>query len=296
VTASIEVPAERTGRPAPPDLVERREQMSMAIASGVFAASGPYAETQLGGLRTLRFTPAKRSPKGYLLHLHGGGYRQGMPEMGASFAERLAERCCIEVVVPQYRLAPEAPFPAGFNDALTALTALRSEVGDAPLLVCGDSAGGGLAAALGIYCAAHDGPRIDGIVLISAWLDQTITAQSFNTNAATDPLFSEESARIASELYLQGFDPRHSLASPRHAEIGKYPPTFVSVGTGEVLADDSLGFHARLRAAGISSTLCAIDGMEHTAVVRSMELTGASETFDELTSFVDSIISKRIDG
>jgi acetyl esterase/lipase len=165
---------------------------------------------------------------------------------------------------------------------------LRAELGDAPLIVGGDSAGAGLAASLGISCAGQD-PKIDGLVLLSPWLDLRVNAQSYITNGATDPMFSTESASIAAELYLQGFDPTHPLVSPLLAEIAAYPPTLISVGTGEVLSDDSLLFHAKLLAAGVDSRLSAIDGMEHVAVVRSLELPGAAETFEEVVVFVDRI-------
>ena len=99
------------------------------------------------------------------------------------------------------------------------------------------------------------------------------------------------SASIAAELYLQGFDPEHPLASPLFAPIKSYPPTLVSVGTGEVLLDDSLRFREKLTAAGVASELRAIDGMEHVAVVRSLTMPGAAETFEAVAAFVDRIVS-----
>ena len=110
-------------------------------------------------------------------------------------------------------------------------------------------------------------------------------------NADTDPMFSEEQANIAAELYLQGFDPEHPLASPLFAPVEGYPPSLISVGTGEVLRDDSLRFHEKLLAAGVRSRLSAIDGMEHVAVVRSPDLTGSAETFDEIVRFIDARLS-----
>jgi acetyl esterase/lipase len=223
-----------------------------------------------------------------MLQLHGGGFRIGRPEFESLYAEALVARCHIEVVVPQYQLAPEGPFPAGLNDALECLGALRAEIGLATLIVGGDSAGGGLAASLGLSTPES----IDGLVLLSPWLDLRVNAQSYVSNAASDPMFSTESASIAAELYLQGFDPTHPLVSPLLAEIGDYPPSLISVGTGEVLADDSLLFHAKLRAAGADSRLSAIDGMEHVAVVRGLTMPGAAETFEEVAAFVDRIVGK----
>jgi acetyl esterase/lipase len=286
---SIDLPPLRPGRPAPADLAERRGQMQAAVDAGAWKTTRPPLETTLGGLRTLRFQP-EGQPRGYVLQLHGGGFRIGRPEFESLFAEALAERCGVEVVVPQYRLAPEGPFPAGLTDALTTLTALREEIGDAPLIVGGDSAGGGLAAGLGILAAAPSAPRVDGLVLLSPWLDLRVSAPCYAGNAASDPMFSKESADIAAELYLQGFDPAHPLASPLLAPIVAFPPTLISVGTGEVLYDDARLFHDKLTAAGGTSQLSAIDGMEHVAVVRGLTLPGSAETFEAVVDFVERIL------
>lgn len=290
MTGTIALPPERPGRAPDSDLAERRGQMQAAVDAGVWKTENPPVETTLGGRRCLRFKP-EGVPRGYVLQLHGGGFRIGRPEFESLFAEALVKRCGVEVVVPQYRLAPEGPFPAGLIDAFEALKALRAEIGDATLIVGGDSAGGGLAASLGVLCAANGGPRIDGLVLLSPWLDVRVSAASYAANAATDPLFSAESAGVAAELYLQGFDPTHPLASPLLADIVGYPPTLISVGNGEVLRDDSLLFQEKLMAAGVDSRLSAIDGMEHVAVVRGLTLPGAAETFEAVAAFVDDIVT-----
>jgi len=283
------IPAEREGRPAPPDLAQWREQMAEAIAAGAFSADPPPTEETFAGLRTLRVKPPGE-PKGFMLQLHGGGFRMGRPEFEIPYSAALAARCGIEVIVPQYRLSPETPFPGGLNDALTALTALRGAIGDAKLIVGGSSAGGGLAASLGVLASQGHAPRFEALVLLSAWMDVTVSSPSFEANADKDPLFSTESARTAAELYLQGFDARHPLASPVLAEISTFPPALISVGTGEVLRDDSLRFHEKLTRAGVRSELHAIEGMDHVAVIRGFDLPGAQETFEAVAAFVDGIL------
>lgn len=287
------LPPRRPGHAAPPDLAERRAAMDAAVAAGAFATNVPPREDALAGLRTLRFAPegAGESPaRGHVLQLHGGGFRIGRPEFEGPFAEALAARCGVEVAVPQYRLAPEAPFPAGLADALAALEALAAQADGAPLLVSGDSAGGGLAAALALLSAAGRAPKLAGVVLLSPWLDLTVSAPSYAANAASDPLFGTQSAALAAQLYLQGCDPRHPLASPLFADdalLARFPPALVSVGTGEVLLGDAVGFHRRLEAAGADSLLVAVPGMDHVAVVRGAGLPGAAETFAAVAAFVD---------
>jgi acetyl esterase/lipase len=105
-------------------------------------------------------------------------------------------------------------------------------------------------------------------------------------------MFSKESADIAAELYLQGFDPTHPLASPLLAPITRFPPTLISVGTGEVLYDDSRLFHEKLIGMGVASQLSAIDGMEHVAVVRALDMPGAPETLAAVVDFVERILQR----
>jgi monoterpene epsilon-lactone hydrolase len=292
MSQSITIPAERAGREAPTDLAERRAMMAKAAEAGMLPGpERPATEEVIDGVRTLTVMPQNGSPSGWLLMLHGGGYRLGRPENDTAFAERLADRCGIAVVLPAYRLAPENPFPAGFNDAWKALVALRARIGDAPLLVGGDSAGGGLAAALGVYAASQGAPRIDGALLYSPWVDMTITAASFKDNAETDLLFPEASAQTASDTYMQGFDLEHPIASPLFADLSRFPTAFINVGDIETLRDDSVSLHEKLLAAGVRSELLVVAGMEHVAPVRGADLVGSVESFEATVAFVDSLLT-----
>lgn len=240
----------------------------------------------LGGVRVLRFDPPGPT-RATVLHLHGGAFRIGCPEQVSRFAAALAARCGVRVQCPTYRLAPEHPFPAGLRDARAVLAALQ-EGGEMPIILSGDSAGGGLAAGLAAL-ARHDTPPPIGLILLSAWLDLTVSAPSYDANAASDPLFSRASAAEAADLYLQGFAADDPLASPLRGDVADFPPSFVSAGEGEVLVDDARRFAARLEAAGVAARLDIVPGMEHVAVTRDMALTGAARTFDAVAAFVASL-------
>jgi acetyl esterase/lipase len=157
-------------------------------------------------------------------------------------------------------------------------------------LVSGDSAGGGLAASLTVLAVDRAIP-IAGLILLSAWLDLRVTAVSYVANAATDPLFSTESASLAAELYLQGQAADHPLASPLFAPLEGFPPVLLSIGEGEVLLDDAAAMAGRLREAGRQVDYCPIAGMTHTAVVRGLTLPGAAETFERVVAFVDRVLA-----
>lgn len=293
------LPPERAGHVAPPDLVERREQLRAGVAAGLWRTDpAPVAVTlpASGGGRAvpaLRWAP--RGPvRGRLLHFHGGGFALGAPEIVGLFAAALAERTGFEVVAPRYRLAPEHPFPCGLIDALTTLRALVDEGADEPgegrlpLVLSGDSAGGGLAASLALL-ARGQGLAIDGLVLLSPFLDLTLSGASYRTNGDSDPLFSHAAALKAAGHYLQGRDPAQVLASPLWGDLEGLPRVLISVGSGEVLADDSRRLAARLAEAGVPCRLLDLAGMDHVAAVRTPDLTGAPETLGAVVDLLGDI-------
>ncbi|MBV8804382.1 MAG: alpha/beta hydrolase fold domain-containing protein [Sinobacteraceae bacterium] len=201
------------------------------------------------------------------------------------FAAALSARCDVEVICPEYRLAPEHPMPAALHDGIKVINALLN-LGHTRLILSGDSAGGGLAASITTLCVAAAVP-LAALVLISPWLDLTLGNESYRKNAATDTLFSYPAASEAAQLYLQGTPADHPLASPLFANVFDFPPTLISASTREVLAGDAERFHSRLELAGVKCRLLMTAGMQHTAAVRGLDLPGAAETFDCLTRFID---------
>jgi monoterpene epsilon-lactone hydrolase len=285
------LPTERSGYAAPGEVAARRDSMAAAVAAGAWRIDAPQQETKLAGVRVLRFPPPDRPARGVVLHLHGGGFRIGCPEMLAPFAAALAARCEVEVICPDYRLAPEHPFPAGLADAHAVMSTLL-KAGESPLILCGDSAGGALAAA-STALSTMDKARPAGLVLLSAWLDLTVTSRSYDDNASSDPLFSRRSALDAAVLYLQGMSPQDPLASPLFGPVTGFPPTLISIGQEEVLADDGRKFYMALKGAGIEVSLHAVTSMEHVAVTRNLSLKGAKETFAAVADFIDRLTRLR---
>lgn len=281
------LPAERAGQPAPAELAASRSGLAKGVAAGAFRTEPAAEEAMIGGVRTLRFRPPGPSA-GTILHMHGGGFRIGCPEMVGPFAAALARRCNVTVICPNYRLAPEYPFPAGIADGNSVLQNLNVDE-RRKLILSGDSAGGGLAASLASL-ALNDAVRPIGLMLFSPWLDLTVTSDSYRENAATDPVFSIESATAAAALYLQGMAPNDPLASPVFGDVTGFAPTLISAGSGEVLVEDSRVFAAKLRMAGVTVQLDVFPGMEHVAVTRGMQLPGASETFELAASFINNIL------
>jgi epsilon-lactone hydrolase len=150
-----------------------------------------------------------------------------------------------------YRLAPEYPFPAALDDAVTAYHWLLAEGADSRrIAVMGDSAGGGLALSLLLRLRDQGIPLPAAAVALSPWTDLALTGPSLSLNASADPLVSAEQARRFVDYYLAGADPRTPYASPLYGKPEGLPPTIIQVGSDEVLRDDAVRMADRMRAAG----------------------------------------------
>lgn len=195
--------------------------------------------------------------RGVILYFHGGAYLSGAPETHAAMAAELARRCASPVFLPRYRLAPEHPFPAAFEDALAAWNRLRA-LGHAPenIVLGGDSAGGGLALALLSHLCCGGQPPA-GAFAFSPWTDLTLTGASLRENAARDPMLpvsriGDVRAMILGAPAANPADPR---LSPLWAVYPGAPPVQIHVADSEILRDDSLRLqgplpHADIRMAG----------------------------------------------
>lgn len=296
---SAGLPAERgQGYPAPEGLVARREAAGAMGDSQVTAPGVTVDEEALGGVPSLVFRPV--SPTGTILYFHGGGYRLGAPRAWTTFASGLAASTGTRVVVPDYRLAPEHAFPAAVLDAVAVFDALVAPPSggtaagpataiDGPLLVAGDSAGGGLAAALVVACQRSGRPVPAGMVALSPWADLRVTAGTFTANAASDQFFPQESAKEGAEQYLQGASADDPLASPLLADFAGFPPSLVFAGGAETLLDDGLGLTASLARAGVTVEGHFVAGMQHVWPTLFPELPESVAASEAIVRFVDRV-------
>jgi epsilon-lactone hydrolase len=199
-----------------------------------------------------------------LLYLHGGAYTRGSVRSHRSFCGRLSVDTKARVLALDYRLAPEHPYPAAVDDATAGYRWLLDEGFDPQrLVVAGDSAGGGLTAALLLALGAEGDPRPAGAVLLSPWVDLTMSGASMEERAAEDPICSPGSLARSAAWYAGGEDPACPLISPLFGDLTGLPPLLVLVGTAEVLLDDSLRFAAAADAVGVDLTLVVEAGLLH---------------------------------
>jgi len=193
-------------------------------------------------------------PAAMLLYLHGGGYFACSPRTHRAATCALA-RDAFDVFVPDYRLAPEHPFPAAIEDARAVMGALAERLGSADLAVAGDSAGGGLALALMLAERDAGHPLPAAAALFSPWTDMTVSSSSVTANEHRCAMFTADGIRRGAETYLGGADPREPLASPVFADLSGLPPMLVHVSEAECLRDDGVRVAQRAREQGVPVTL-----------------------------------------
>jgi acetyl esterase/lipase len=191
------------------------------------------------------------------VYLHGGGYFACSARTHRPFTTAFAQRG-FRVYAPDYRLAPENPFPAGLNDAVAAWHAVRAAMGGAipqsiPMVIGGDSAGGGLALAAMLKLRDEGAPLPAAAALFSPLTDLVGIGESRRTNDRRCAMFYGSGLGRATEFYLAdtGGDPRDPLVSPLYADLRGLPPLLIQVGADETLRDDSTELATRARAAGV---------------------------------------------
>lgn len=286
-----ELPPRRTGHAAPETLLASRAS-GAATSVPPLAAGITARERTIEGVRVIELAPDGPA-SGTIVHFHGGGYRQGNPDRMQAVLSQIAARTGCRVLAPAYALAPEAPFPAAIHDARAVLAAVVAQHPGEPLIISGDSAGGGLAVAA---CLAFGEalPALRGAVLVSPWLDLTGTAPTFASRAQTDYLFSRESALSAAEFYLQGTPADHPLASPLHAQsLEGMPPALIVAGSAEVLLQDSVDFAARLAAQHIGVELTVVPHMQHISPMLFPDLPSTEHGLDLIVRFIAARIAGR---
>jgi epsilon-lactone hydrolase len=200
-----------------------------------------------------------------LLFLHGGGYELGSLRSDGELAARLGRASGMRVLFPEYRLAPEDPFPAAIDDVLAAWRWLRTneEVAASSIAVAGDSAGGGLSVAL--LVAARDAAEATpaAAVLMSPTVDLTSSGASMTERVGQDPVSTPAMLRQFASDYLAGADPETPLASPLFASLSGLPPLLVQVGTADLLLSDSERLARAAAEAGVDVTLEVGEGLPH---------------------------------
>lgn len=273
---------------------EARPTFDAMLAATPAAADVRVEAATVGGIAGFWLRPANSTSDARMLYLHGGGYVLGSAQALTNFAGQIAARVGVDAFVPDYRLAPEHPFPAAIDDAAAAYRGLIAD-GSERIVVVGDSAGGGLTLALLSILAADTTKGMIqpvGAAVMSPWTDLALTGDSFETRAEADPIFTRGVLQAFADMYLQSQDATNPKASPLHARLDDLPPIRIDVGNDEVLLADSIRYADQARAAGVEIMLSVWEGMPHVFQSSLSQFVAAERSVNAMSDF----LRQRLDG
>ncbi len=260
-----------------------------AIMNRVSAPEGvTYRPDTVGGVQGWWCTPAGAAPEQALLHFHGGWFNWGSAEAFRHLVGHLAARAGAEAFIPDYRLAPEHPFPAGLDDAQAAYDGLVDK-GIRQIAILGDSAGGNLALSLLSILAGRLSTftaRPVGAVALSPVTDLTLSSASWESRAEADPYFTRAQVVELVRAYLGDHDAADPSASPLYGNMAGLPPVRVHVGDDEMLLDDSKRYVERADTAGVDVKLDVWEGMPHGFLSGVGRLSAANQALDGIGAFL----------
>ncbi|HEX8680111.1 MAG TPA: alpha/beta hydrolase [Chthoniobacterales bacterium] len=218
---------------------------------------------QCAGVRCERLR-AREASGVTLLYVHGGGYLCCSPQTHRPNTVTLTRLLRSETYVPDYRLAPEHPFPAGLDDAMSVYEELCRSRSNSRIVLAGDSAGGGMVIAMAIRARDDGLPLPSSILTFSPWVDMTPGREAeLRQREHLCDMFYVESIAAYADAYLQGSDPRAPLASPVCASLTNLPPLLIEVSDTELLYPEALRLRDRCAAAGNVVELNASRALPH---------------------------------
>ena len=233
--------------------------------------------------------PQDQRRGGVVLYLHGGGYTCGSLEYAKGFSSVLAAECGVRVFCAAYRLAPEHRYPAAVEDAQEAYQyLLKKGYAGHQILLCGESAGGGLIYALCLKLKELGLPLPCGLIGISPWTDLTGSGKSYEENREVDPSMSPELLQFYAKCYTD--DPADPLCSPLFGDLTGFPPSLLFVGGDEVMLDDTRMLHEKLVKSGCRSKLIVAPERWHAYVLYCLS-ENMPQDFETINRFMDKVLS-----
>jgi epsilon-lactone hydrolase len=226
---------------------------------------------------------------GTVVHFHGGGYCLGSARMVRSWAAHLSARTGWRVVLPEYRLAPEHPYPAALEDARAVAAAVAAQAAPGQVVVSGDSAGAGLALALVLSVRDTGGPPPAGAILLSPWLDLGRDRRDPRDLARRDVLLRPDWLDACARAYTGPPGWADGAVSPLRAAHGGLPPLLIQAGTDELLAPDARALAASARDAGVDVTYTRWPRMWHDFMLQAGLLAAADSAVAQAAWFLSKL-------
>ena len=223
-----------------------------------------------------------------------GGYIGGSIETHKDLVARISRAAKVRVLIIDYRLAPEHPFPAALEDAVAAYQWLISneKIDPKNLIIGGDSAGGGLTVSTLVKLREEELSLPAAAICLSPWTDLAVTGESIKTKAEVDPFITPEINEFCAKNYLKDTDPKNYLASPLYADLKELPPMYIQVGTSEVLLDDSVRLAENAKEAGVDVELDIWEDMIHVFAIFAALAPESQQAIEKISDFIQKNLKK----
>jgi epsilon-lactone hydrolase len=219
---------------------------------------------QIEGMYAEWITNNQTSEEKVILYLHGGAYEYCSAETHRELAARIMDVAGVKVLLPEYRLAPEYPFPAAIEDTVRIYRWLLNQGYDSKnIIFVGDSSGGGLSVATSLLLRDQNDSLPAAVVCLSPWVDLTSSGESYTKNRDNDPYLRVDGVKEAALLYAGSESLDHRLISPVFDDFSGFPPLFIQVGSSEILLSDAEMLAQQARLAGVEVSFKIWDGMWH---------------------------------
>lgn len=236
--------------------VRSRSRLERTMGKRKPAEGVSITEIDTGSVKGEWHTPEESRSNACIFYLHGGGYLVGSPRVYRSVTTRLAQLSGARVFSLDYRLAPEHPFPAAIDDALSAYQWLMAEgIDPATIVLAGDSAGGGLSLALIHTLKNRQLPLPAAACVFSPYADLLVTGESLKENSKSCAMFDGPAVARAASFYLQGQHGSSPLASPLYGDFSGFPPLSIYVSDSEAVRDDGIRLAEKADKAGVAVQL-----------------------------------------
>lgn len=241
----------------------------------------------INGVPVTIVRPKGDNPRNIIIYLHGGGYVMGGVGSHGRMAGHLAKAANAEVWLVDYRLAPEHVFPAALEDALAVYTHLLSQGRDpAHITIAGDSAGGGLTLGTAVAIRGAALPQPAALVLISPWIDLSLSGDSHSTHAERDPMLSPAWLASCADAYRGKLAANNPNCSPLFANLRGLPPTLIQVGSEEILLSDSEQLFDAARKVKLKVELQRFDGLWHVFQLHAGMLAESDRALRQIGQFI----------